>query len=92
MLAVVSRERHTLFSDVIELAGAVANPTGTNNARMGVHRDAQEHEILRTVASLETNYVDQLRRPDRGLGFRVVLTVKRRRDKRKLLHGGSRCP
>ena len=28
MLAVVSREHHALFSDVIELAGAVANPTG----------------------------------------------------------------
>ena len=27
MLAVVSREHHALFSDVIELAGAVANPT-----------------------------------------------------------------
>ena len=28
MVAVVSHERHTLFSDIIELAGAVANPTG----------------------------------------------------------------
>jgi hypothetical protein len=42
MLAVVSREHHALFSDVIELAGAVANPTGCGCDPTAMLRPAME--------------------------------------------------
>ena len=72
-----------------ERAGGVPRHR-TNNARTGVHRDTQEHEILRTVASLERYHAEQMLRPDRALDFRLVLTAKRRRDERGLAHGRSR--